>query len=317
MKISQVSNLSGRAQNLLAKMLEIAPIFQFAEFKLDPSTFLHLKDSDTFSNSAARAENAAAQKDAQTPASATLSLSLYSRETAIDDVRKLDKNVGYAPAALRLMADRRLSSLAVKLAQEVQDHILAGTYSSNQMLGFATFVVDGSSGSQTARLGFTQAELASMNKQISLQLSTPANQDTFVENLEKYMAEVPSANAIICNTNLGARLTTIAKRLGAAGETVNSFGVPVATFNGVPIIKVPTTAIPQTESDGSNSDCTSLYVVRFAEELGTAFSTNSGFYFQDFQDYETYPQGVARLQMFLQLAVERTDAFRRLSRIRL
>jgi hypothetical protein len=317
MKIAEVSNLSGRAQNLLAKMVVNAPIFQYAEFKLDPSTYLNFKDSDTFTSTAARAENADAQKDEQTPASALLSLALYSRETSIDDVRKLDANVGYAPAALKMMSDRRLGGLAVKLATEVQDHMFTGTNSSYQMLGMANFVKDAAHSGQTATLGFTTAELAAMNKQVSLQLNDSTNQNEFLEDVERYIGEVPGANAIICNTNLGARLTTIAKRLGAAGETVNSFGVPVQTVNGIPIIKVPTTAIPQTESDGSNSDCTSLYIVRFAEELGAAFSTNSGFYFQDFQDVQGSPEGKARLQFFLNLSVERTDALRRLSRIRL
>jgi hypothetical protein len=317
MKIAQVSNLSGRAQNLLAKMIGLAPILQVAEFKLDPSTFLHFKDSDTFTSTAARQENAVAQKDNQVPTGTAMSLALYTRETAIDDVRKLDANVGYAPAALKLMADRRLGGLAVKLAQEVQDHMLTGTNASYQMLGISTFVKDAASGGQTTALGFTTAEQAAMNTNVSLQLNDTDNQNEFAEFLEKNIALVPAANAILVNTNLAARLTTIAKRLGAAGETVNSFGVPVKTFNGVPIVPLPTTAIPQTESDGSNSDCTSLYIVRFAEELGTAFSTNSGFYFQDFENAETYPQGKARMQMFLQLAVERTDALKRLSRIRL
>ena len=317
MKIAQVSNLSGRAQNLLANMITLAPIFRVAEFKLDPSTFLHFKDSDTFTSTAARAENAAGQKDNQTPAATALSLALYTRETAIDDVRKLDQNVGFAPAALKLMADRRLSALAAKLATEVQDHMLTGTNASNQMLGISNFVKDAAAGGQTTALGFTTTEQAAMNTQVSLQLNDTDNQNEFAETLEKNIALVPSANAILCNTNLAARLTTMAKRLGAAGESVDSFGIPVKTFNGVPIVALPTSAIPQTESDGSNSDCTSLYIVRFAEELGAAFSTNSGFYFQDFENAETYPQGKARLQMFLQLTVERTDALKRLSRIRL
>lgn len=317
MLVSQISNMSGRAQGLLANMVTIAPIFQHAQFKLDASSHIHVKDTDTFTNSAARAENAAANKDAQVPVTAVANLALYSREIEIDDVRKLDANVGQSPAGLRLFADRRLNGLAAKLASEIQDHMLTGTAASNQMLGLSTFVKDADAAGQTTRLGFTTAELADMNERIALQLNTSANQDSFIEKLETELANVPSANAIIVNSLLGARLTTIAKRIGAAGESVNSFGVPVQTFNGIPIVKLPTSAIPQTESDGTNSDCTSLYIVRFAEDLGTSFSTNSGFYFQDFENAEATPSGKARLQFFLNLSVERQDALRRLSRIRL
>ncbi len=317
MKIDQVSVLSGRSANLLGKMLEIAPIFQYAEFRKDYSSAVNVPDKTSFSGSAARAENAALTKDNQSPSTTAVNLAMYGREIAIDDVRKLDSNVSGSPVGLQKFADRQLGAVGVKLAQEVQAHMLTGTAASYQMLGLSNFVKDAAAGGQTAALGFTAAEQAAMNQQVSLQLNTSANQDSFVETLYKALGDVPNANAILVNTNMGARLTTIAKRLGAAGETVNSFGVPVSTFNNVPIVVLPTGAIPQTESDGTNSDCTSLYVVRFAEELGVCFNTNSGFYFQDFQDYQTNPQGVARLQFFLNLIVERTDALRRLSRIRL
>lgn len=317
MLISQVSNMSGRAQGFLAKMLEIAPIFQYAQFKLDPSTFLSVKDSDTFSGSAARAEGSAIQKDAQTPTTSQVSLAMYGREITIDEVRILDRNVGLAPQALKLQADRRLGGLAVKLAYEIQEHILKGSAVANQMLGLGVFVADEIAGGQTSRLGFTQAELASMNERIELKLDNDNDNITFVETLYKSLAQVPGANVILVNTNLAARLTTIAKKLGAAGETVNSFGTKVSTFNNVPIVALPTSAITQTESNTIDTDCTSLYIVRFAEELGTAISTNSGFYFTDFINGETYPEGKARLQFFLNLAVERTDAIKRLSRIRL
>ncbi len=317
MLVSQISQMSGRAQGLLAKMVNIAPIFQHAQFRLDASESIHVADKDSFSGSSARAEGQNIQKDAQVPSTDTIKLALYGREISIDDVRKLDANVTGSPNGLRLYADRRLGGLAVKLAKEIQDHMLAGTGATNQMLGLSNFVKDAAAAGQTATLGFTADEIAAMNVQAGLKLDTTANQDAFMELLEKEIGNVPGANAILCNTNLAARLTTIAKRIGAAGETVNSFGVPVKTINNIPIVKLPVSAISQSESDGTNADNTSLYVVRFAEELGVAFNTNSGFYFQDFQDYETNPSGVARLQFFLNLAVDTTDALRRISRIRL
>jgi len=67
MNIAQISNLSGRGANLLSKILVLAKIFRFAEFKPDPSSHLIIKDADAFTGSAARAEGAAAQKDAQEP----------------------------------------------------------------------------------------------------------------------------------------------------------------------------------------------------------------------------------------------------------
>jgi len=317
MKIDQISSLTGRAANLLSKMLELNPLLQYAEFRKDYSTGINVPDKAVYTGSAARAVNANIQKDDQTPTPVTVALALYGREIGVDDLYKKDAELSGSPIGLLRWLDRQLAALAVKLSNEIQVDMVQGPAASNRMLGLSNFVKDAAAGGQTAALGFTTADQAAMNTQVALQLNTSANQDSFIETLFKKLAEVPGANAIICNANLAARLTTIAKRLGAAGELVNSFGVPASTFNNVPIVSVDTTTITQTESDGTNNDCTSLYIVRFAEELGVAFATNSGFYFQDFQDYQSSPQGVARLQFFLNLVVERTDALRRLSRIRL
>jgi len=317
MKIDQISKLTGRSAGLIDKMLTIAPLFQFAEFRLDASEYGNIPDKSTFTGSAARAEGATAQKDAQVPAPNYRKLSIYERELTVDNLRKLDQYVTNSPKMLQTFADRQLAALAIKLAREVETEMIQGTDASSRMLGVSNFVKDAVAGGQTAALGFTNAEQAAMNTQVALQLNTTANQDAFLELLYKELANVPGANAIICNTNIGARLTTIAKRTGAAGESISSFGYPVTTFNNVPIVTLSTSAITQAESDGTNSDCTSVYIVRFAEELGVCFVSNSGFYFEDFPTDVSAPDVKARLGFYLNLAVERQDALKRLSRIRL
>ena len=318
MNLASVSNLSGRAQGVLAIILQQLPLLRLADFRPDNSTYFANPDKDTFTSSAARAVNAAIQRDAQSPNPTAAALALYGREISVDDLYKQDATVGNLSArGLLEFLDRRVAGLAVKLAQEIEVDACSGTATENKMLGFSEFVKDAAAGGQTARLGFTTAELAAMNSEVALQLNTTANQDAFVELLMKKLAEIPGANALAMNTNLFARMTTIAKRLGAAGESVDSFGVPTNTFNGIPYAPVSTSSITQVESDGTNADCTSLYIVRFEENLGVTFSTNSGFLFTDFEDVDTKPNGVARMQMFLNLTVNKDNAFRRLSRIRL
>lgn len=308
--------MSGRAQGLLAKMIELAPIFRVAQFKLDASTFLNSKESIALTSTAARAEGSAAQRDAQTPTTALSSLAIYTREYSIDEVRLADANVGNTINALKMIADRKLNQFAAAMAAEIQKHMFIGTAASNEMLGLSNFVKDAAAGGQTARLGFTQAELAAMNQQVSLQL-TSDYYGTFLESLEKAIALVPGCNAICVNTNLAARLTTIARQKHVYGQINDAYNGVLDTILSIPIIKVPADTILQTESDGSNSDCTSMYLIRFAEELGCAFSTNNGFTFKDFPDLEANPAGAARLSFHLQLSPERTDSVRRLSRIRL
>lgn len=318
MLISQISSVGGRAAGLLAEMVSQHPIFQVAQFRRDGSTFLSTKEGASHTGTAARAEGAAAQRDAQTPTTAQISLALYSREISVDNLRRQDVVAGVqTPNGLRQFYDRQLKKLLKKFATEIQTDMMTGTNSSNKMLGLSNWVKDAASGGQTAAMGFTAAEQAAMNVQVSLQLNTTANQDSFIETLETQIPTVPNANAILLNQYLYARLNSMARRYAAIGTIVNDFGKTIPTIFQVPIYPLPTTAIPQTESDGTNSDCTSLYVVRFAEELGVCFATNSGFLFTDFEDVDDLPSGVARMEMYTQLVAEDTDALKRLSRIRL
>lgn len=317
MKIDQISNLSIRSAGLLAKIVEVAPLFQYAEFRQDPSEYANIPDKSTFTGTSVRAEGAAVQRDGQIPTPSYKRLAIYEREITIDNLRKLDANVTGSPTALKTFMDRQVNALAMRLAEEVQAAMFIGSDAANQMLGISNFVRDAAAAGQTANLGFTTTEQAAMNQNVSLQLNTTANQDTFVEQLYHALGLIAGANAIICNTNLAARLMTIAKRLGAAGETINSFGNPVTTFNNVPIVAVGTGVIPQTETDGVNTDNTSLYIARFAEELGVCFTTNSGFYFEDFPLDVAMPDAKARIGFYLNLAVEKQNSLLRLSRIRL
>lgn len=317
MKIAQASQLTDRGVGLLTYIMELCPIFRVAEYRLDASTHLHGKDSDTFTGTAARAEGDAAQKDAQVPSLMSKNLDLYTREITIDDVRVQDKRLGVGPKQLLEFADRRVKGLAMKLGEEVQDHMMIGKYSDNEMLGFSEFIKDAAAGGQTSRLGFTQAEIYSMLTQANLQLNTTENQDLFVELLIKELIKVPGANALFCNENLYARITTIARRYHSFSQTPDQFGIPQDMIWNRPIIPLPETAIPQTESDGANADCTSLYIVRFAEELGVCYSTNSGFLYKDFDSIETMPSGKARMSIYKSLTIEKKNAVRRISRLRL
>jgi len=318
MLISQISQVGGRAAGLLAEMISLHPIFQVAQFRKDASTFLSTKEGASHTGSAARAEGATLQRDAQTPTTAQLNLALYGREITVDNVRRQDVASGIqTPNGLRQFYDRQLKKLLKKFAAEIQTDMFTGTAASNRMLGLSNWVKDAAAGGQTAAMGFTTAEQAAMNVQVGLQLNTTANQDSFIELLELQKTTVPNANAILLNQSLHARLNTIARRYAALGTIVNDFGKQIDTVFGIPIYSFPDAVIPRTESDGTNSDCTSLYIMRFAEELGVCFATNSGFLFTDFEDVDDLPSGLARMEMYIQLVAEDTDAMKRLSRIRL
>lgn len=321
MNLAQASagNINGRGARLLTLAMQLFPFLEFADFRRDTSTYVTDPSLDSYSGSAARAVNAALQKDAQAPNPTSASLKLYGREMSYDDLYKMDARVTGAPALFQAFAERRLAGLMRQLGLEVVIDMLSGTLTNYKMLGFSEFVKDAAAGGQTARLGYSAAQLAAMNVQAGIRLDMSKEEDlrAFDELLRKQLATVPGANAIICNTSLHARLGSIAKKLGSAGESTSTFGTVIPSYDGRPLIAVPDTAITMVETDGVNADCTSLYVVRFAEQQGVTFSTNSGFLFTDFPEDVVKPDSIARLQFFLNLTVETTDAFKRISRIRL
>jgi len=316
MNLAQIGNLGPRAQALLSIIIAQYQIFRVAEFRLDASTHLQSVDKQTATGSAARSEGGVVQKDQQTPVTEAKSLQLYTREVAIDKVREQDKILGLGSDYQKLFADRRMDGNVLQIAEEVQNHMFAGTYTANQMLGILELIKDADASGQTARLGFTAAELAAMRAQVSLQLNTTPNQDAFIEKLEEEIANIPGANAIVVNGKLGARLTTIAKRLHSYSQSMDQFGFPVETYNNIPIVRVPTTAISLTMSDGVNADNTALVIARFAESQGYCLSTNSGFLYQDFGEVDG-SSNVAQANLFLSTTIEKQNAVKVLYSIRL
>lgn len=315
--IAQISSLSNAGQGILSYVLNLYPIFRFAQFRPDTSSYVNYADRPTITGSAVRAEGAPAQRDNQTPTPTARNLALYSREITIDDVRKRDQNITGSPAGLIYLMRNRQLAQAVALAAEVEIDMISGADSAYHMLGLTEFVKDAASGGQTTHLGFTTAEQAAINVQANLKIDNNDDQNAFLEILDRALYVVPGANAIICNDGMKARLSTMARNRALFGMTIDQFGVEAETYKGIPLVRVTSEALTQTQSDGVNTDCTSVFVVRFAEQLGVAYSTNSGFDFMDFPEIEADPQGMSRLQFFLNLTVERTNALRRISRIRL
>lgn len=316
--IAQVSQLGNtRGQALLGAILIAVPKLRFAQFKLDTARYDLYPDRDITGSTSARAINAALGLDTYKPSSASGDQKAYGFEVGIDDLYKGDLNVTGAPAGLVRQLEGRLKRLAVKVAEDVEADTIRGMGTDNSMIGLAGFIKDAAAAGQVGRFGFTQEEIAGLLTQVGFKLDTVENQNLFVEMLMRDIASVPGANAIEMNSSLLARMTTIALRLGAAGETRDSFGKPVTTFNNIPMVPVSNRGIGCDESDGTNTDCTSLYIVRYEEDNGVSISTNSGFKFDDFEEEEGIPAGKSRLQFFGDLNIQNLKCLRRMSRIRL
>ena len=95
---------------------------------------------------------------------------------------------------------------------------------------------------------------------------------SFLDKLDEAIAAVGNADAIYTNAQIKQKIKSSARRLGFMDKTIDGFGKTVDTYNGIPLLDIGTKPdgtqiIPQTETTGSSNATSSLYVVRFGEDV--------------------------------------------------
>ncbi len=318
MNIAQISaGLDVKAAKILSILLPIYNFIRMAEFRKNTYQYIHDADKSTFTNSAARALNGPAVRDAQAPNKLLKALALYSREISVDKAVLSDLNVNPDPSNLNSFYDNQLNSLCDKIMVEVQNDMVAGTGASNKMLGLLNIIKDADAAGQTdGLLGYENAELAARNKRLTLSLSDVDDQNQLVEEISLAKAMVPGANLIVAGESMAARLTTIARRQNAQADGIDSFGQQVAVFDRTPIAVVPDAVLGFSMNSGAETNTSSIFVLRNAEYQGVCFSTNSGLQFKDFDQVESTVAGVAHFSFNLNTTVEKLNAIYRISGIK-
>ncbi len=127
--------------------------------------------------------------------------------------------------------------------------------------GFKALIADGN-GNETA-LG---------TNGVNILASETAMLD-FMQTLDEIISRVPNANAIMCNANMKAIMARLARKFGFFNTLINDFGKTVEMYGRCRLIDVGTTAagaeiITNTETQGSSSLATSLYICAFNETTG-------------------------------------------------
>ncbi|WP_411094326.1 major capsid protein [Streptomyces sp. 021-3] len=138
----------------------------------------------------------------------------------------------------------------------------------------------------------------------------------FFDKLDELVATVPGLNsangAIYANRKVISKIKSAARRLGGY-EMVNEAltGKWVPTYNGIPLLDPGTTAagadiLPQTETQGTAEDASSVYAVRFGQtedDQAVTGLTNGGVMVDDLGQLETKPAYRTRIEFYCGLAV--------------
>lgn len=312
-----------KGKSILAYILQEYPFLGSVEFGLEPFEFMTYPAAPDVAEAltAERTINNGLNQFVYSPSSSSNTQKAYGYELKVDQAYLNDLASGVTtPEQLKRRLENEQLRLAKKVASRVITHMFSGSGAGAQILGFSNFVKDvADETGQTSVFGLTAAQIHSMLTQVGLTLDLAFEKDLyyFKEILQRALAEMGGTPAIVCNSHMAIRMNSIAEKLRLNGTITSPFGKVINTFGDSPILSVPLAALPFDESDGENSDCTSIHLVKYDEIDGVRYATNAGFKFTDFATIETQPQGLSRLEFYGNLKVEDAKKYRRLSRVRL
>lgn len=292
--LRQLSNLNGsaRGQAALGTVLEQALVMRFLEqnsgFELDATSFDYLPVSGT-DNLQTRAIGNGFTATAKTPpARQNGTLAIYGDAVTIDRSHLADAAAGLRDIDRWL--EREMQKRVRSTAKGLDGALMNGAGTGTTMKGLSKILngTDDIPGLTGVKGVGDAATFKSTGTHKSLDLTDAANYPYFIEGLINELMKVDNVAGIVMNHQLYARMYTIARKEAILGESRDLFGRPVATFNGVPMVPVDATSIPNDEPDNTSTPLTvttSLYIASPAE-MGLSVVTNEGLYYKEFDQLE-------------------------------
>lgn len=322
--LKPISKLDGsaRANAFIGDVLSNSPMLNLLDaksaFEVDTLDYSWQPVAGTASF-AARAEGATFSGATATPAAKqTGTMAIYQGGVDVDEARLFDENVtGWFDKQWK--ANVIATSKAFDVAAfngDGQTNALSGLKAISELTNLPGFIgnrlVDAANYS-----GLTTPKLFDMSLTLSAS-DFEAQSVKFLEMILNESADITGTPIMALNPKSFARMSTIASRLQIKGEDRSLFGVPVETFNNIPMIKMLDTAITLTEPDNTTTPAattTSIYFLSLGEML-TSFLTNSGFAYKSFDFLEAKQSGRESWMMTGAWKIEDKYSFKRIRNIK-
>lgn len=294
--ISSINSPSGRGNDALGILLQESPFLRFLEecsgWEEDATNFDFLPNPYNELTIEARTAGNSYTGVAVTPNSRqTGSLAFHGASIDIDVSYKADQD--------RKLRDiptwftKELRSRMKQFAVGYEKLLFQGTGLAGEIEGLQT-ILDG-----TDIPGYTDATCLANAQEVtggstkSCDITSSTNFAKFMEWLWKKIAGIDRPMGLVMNRTLYARMWTIARKEQVLSETRDMFGMPIAKYNGIPMIPVLDTTILNTEDDDTdtpNEETTSIYIMSPGEQRLSLVS-NSGLYWMDWDHLENNEQG--------------------------
>ena len=118
-------------------------------------------------------------------------------------------------------------------------------------------------------------------------------------------------DAIYGNKSILSKIKSAARRLTMFDQRIDDFGRLIASYNGVPLLDIGkradgTEIIPQTETQGTATNASSLYFVKFGNDEsdgGVTGLTNGGVDVRDLGEIDAKPVFRTRIEFFCGVGV--------------
>lgn len=141
-----------------------------------------------------------------------------------------------------------------------------------------------------------------------------ATRTAFLDRLDALVGLVPGCEAIFASDSVIAMLRTVFRNVTINNYTVDDLTgrpVEVPTWQGIPILSAgkkadQTQVIPQTETQGTATNASSIYAVRFARsefDEGVMGLTNGGVMVDPPRQMETKPSILGRIEFYCGIAM--------------
>ncbi len=265
MRLQQISANDTLTQQVVAQMISRASVLEFAEFYPIVGNADYARKAATASGGQFRALDADYPANVITPAFANPTLKILGDKVQVD---RAHERRGLDIASVRA---RELMSFASNLGKQFQYYFFNGVVSGTQFNGLKAIVP--AAQKITAATNGLSVTLGNDN-------TAKTAQQNFLELINQLIQKVDGGSQVLfMNARALSRLTTIAREF--IQWLPNTFGMLMPYYNGIPIRdagydRTGALVIPQNETVGTSTDCTSIYAVRFGEAADLSIATNVG-----------------------------------------
>lgn len=331
MNLKSVSTLNGSANGVtaIANMLSASPLLNVLDakgaFELDAQNFDFLPVTSTGSIQKRAVGGSYTGTDIVPASKVAGALAIYGGRIDIDrtHIRDAEKGLRDIPSWFQ----KAIKKEHIIFAKNLEDKLMNGLGTSNDVKGISKILtgndLPGYTGANRVINANDYSKITnSKSFDITLALSDtdkPKQRETFIEMLIYATSMMDGVPVMLLNSTMLGRMTTIAKKEHILGEDRASFGIPVSTFNGIPMIRLNEGSITNTEDDDTATtpltNTTSLYLASFGE-FNFSLVTNSGLDYTESKWMQTKEADSEKWEMSVAWKIEEPKSALRIRNIK-